>query len=421
MRPCTVSFQALAIAYLCTCSAIAETPKPVSPGVVIAHRPASAGVYIGSPSLAILPNGDLVASHDGFGPNHQLGRTYLFRSTDGGKTWSKLPDVEDQNTSTLFVHRGDLYLMGLGSPPARRGETIEGDTAVRTGVCIRRSQDGGQTWTIPNDQATGLLLNEGPYSTAPVPVVEHNGRIWRAMEDAKAPGEWAGCFRAFVMSAPADSDLLDANNWTITNVVGRNTDWLNGEFEGWLEGNVVVTPSGGIVDILRVHYFSYNGDRAAVIRISDDGKKATFDPESGFIEFPDAAKKFTIRFDPISKHYWSLTNAVPKRHRKGESQYEGGNPESTRNTLTLISSPDLNHWTIEDIVIYHPDTRKHGFQYADWHFDGDDIVAAVRTSNDDGVGGAHDMHDANFLTFHRLPNFRDHLKQTLRDPLKLFE
>ena len=38
------------------------------PGEVVAYSPASSGKYIGSPSLAILPNGDYVASHDLFGP-----------------------------------------------------------------------------------------------------------------------------------------------------------------------------------------------------------------------------------------------------------------------------------------------------------------------------------------------------------------
>ena len=42
----------------------------------------------------------------------------------------------------------------------------------------------------------------------------------------------------------------------------------------------------------------------------------------------------------------------------------------------------------------------------DWLFDGDDIIAACRTAYDDGLGGAHNNHDANYLTFHRIANFR---------------
>jgi len=35
-----------------------------------------------------------------------------------------------------------------------------------------------------------------------------------------------------------------------------------------------------------------------------------------------------------------------------------------------------------------------------------DIIAACRTAYDDGLGGANNYHDANFLTFHRIVNFR---------------
>ena len=38
------------------------------PGVVIDYSPAKSRQYIGSPSLAVLPNGEYVASHDFFGP-----------------------------------------------------------------------------------------------------------------------------------------------------------------------------------------------------------------------------------------------------------------------------------------------------------------------------------------------------------------
>jgi hypothetical protein len=42
-----------------------------------------------------------------------------------------------------------------------------------------------------------------------------------------------------------------------------------------------------------------------------------------------------------------------------------------------------------------------GFQYLDWQFDGEDIIAVCRTSWD-GIN----YHDANHITFHRLQHFR---------------
>jgi membrane dipeptidase len=45
-------------------------------------------------------------------------------------------------------------------------------------------------------------------------------------------------------------------------------------------------------------------------------------------------------------------------------------------------------------------------QYLDWFFEGNDLVVLSRTAFDDGLGGAHDCHDANFVTFHRVKEFR---------------
>jgi hypothetical protein len=55
---------------------------------------------------------------------------------------------------------------------------------------------------------------------------------------------------------------------------------------------------------------------------------------------------------------------------------------------------------------HHPERQRHGFQYVDWLFDGDDLVVVSRTAFDDVEGGAHDYHDANYLTFHRVKDFR---------------
>ncbi len=35
------------------------------------------------------------------------------------------------------------------------------------------------------------------------------------------------------------------------------------------------------------------------------------------------------------------------------------------------------------------------------------MIALSRTAYDDGLGGAHSQHDANFITFQRFQNFRD--------------
>ena len=85
------------------------------PGVVVNHIPAKTGLYIGSPSICILPNGDYVASHDHFGPQsteHDRAITEVYKSTNRGKTWEKISEINGQFWSNLFVHQNELYIMG---------------------------------------------------------------------------------------------------------------------------------------------------------------------------------------------------------------------------------------------------------------------------------------------------------------------
>jgi len=357
------------------------------PGVIIDYSPAASGLYIGSPSIAVLPNGDYVASHDFFGPKsneHKSARSAVFRSSDRGGSWRQVAEVQGAFWSKLFVHRDALYFLGTDR---HHGNAI-----------IRRSTDGGATWTSPVDRRSGLLRDNGEYHCAPMAVIEHNGRLWRAMEWRHPPEKWGVNYRAGMLSIPVDGDLLDADQWTFADFLPSYRSWNGGDMGAWLEGNAVVTPAGAVVNVLRVQTNSPD-EKAAIVRVSADNRALSFDPENDFVSFPGGSKKFTIHFDPQTKLYWSVASIVPERHRAEK-------PGGIRNTLALVSSPDLRTWTTKTVLLYHRDVKNHGFQYVDWMFDGDDIIATCRTAYDDGVGGARNNHDANFLTFHRWSNFR---------------
>ena len=388
-RPTDLKITAVvALLAAATCGADAEADEPNLsrvPGVVIDHVPASTGRYVGSPSLAVLPDGGYLATHDLFGPKsneHVSATTRVFRSSDRGETWRPVAEIDGAFWSTLFTHRGAAYLIGT---TRHHGDFV-----------IRRSADGGTTWTTPKDRKSGLLL-AGEYHCAPVPVVEHGGRLWRGVEDAGGGKEWGKRYRASMISVPTDADLLDAGAWTASNLAERDPSWLGGTFNAWLEGNAVVTPEGKVVDILRVD--APGDERVAIVGVGEDGRTVSFNPQSGFVSFPGGSKKFTIRRDPQGGLYWSLVNWIAP-------QSAGRKNASTRNTLALVSSPDLREWTVRCVVLHHPDVSKHAFQYVDWLFDGDDLIAVSRTAFDDGLGGAHNAHDANLMTFHRVKGFR---------------
>ena len=65
---------------------------------------------------------------------------------------------------------------------------------------------------------------------------------------------------------------------------------------------------------------------------------------------------------------------------------------------------DLKKWDLVcDLLDYsHCDPDKVGFQYVDFEMEGDDILWLCRTALND----AHNFHDANYSTFHRIQNFR---------------
>ena len=368
-----------------------ERDDSLVPGVVITHSPKSTRKYVGSPGILILSDGTYLAKSDEFGPGSTFNITHLFRSRNQGLSWEHVTTIENLFWATLFERWGAVYLMGTTE---RFGDAV-----------ILRSTDGGENWSTPKDEASGLL-HRGEYHTAPMPVVIHDGRIWRTMEDAEGePREWGKRFRSFMMSAPVDADLLQAESWVSTNRLSYQDGYVEG-FGGWLEGNAVVDPDGNMVNILRADFRTPGEERAALQQVSADGRRISFDRKHGFVDFPGGTKKFTIRYDDESGKYWTLSNYVPPRH------YDH-NPERTRNTVALMASTDLRDWTVKAIVLYHPDLSNHGFQYLDWVFDGDDLAVASRTAYADGLGGADNQHNANYLTFHRIRDFRTLLNPEL--------
>ncbi len=364
--------------------------------------------YLGSPSLARLDDGDLLATHDYFGPgcprNHENEEhlTSVYRSRDQGRTWSNVTHVANAYWSTLFVLGGDVYLIG---------------TSQQYGsIVIRRSTDGGYTWSYPRDAASGMLFQGGPFHTppnyhcAPVPVLIHNGRLYRAFEDDTAH-HWPRDFQACVVSADVDADLLNAANWTMSQKLQFDPAWVPKAWGdvtkvNWLEGNVVLGPHGRLWNVLRVNLRPRDAvedgvvwNKAALVNVEEGGRRLSFDPANGFVELPGGHSKFTIRYDARSDLYLTLSNGVR----------DVVHP-TNRAVLSLYKSATLRDWQLCAVLLKDDSglpcaesIQNVGFQYVDWQFDGDDLIYLVRTAYD----GAHNFHDANRITFHRLKNFRE--------------
>jgi len=367
---------------------------------VIKYQDPATRTYLGSPSILRLDDGSLLVTHDYFGPgcprNHEDEEhlTSVYRSSDNGQAWTNVTHIAGAFWSSLFEHRGAIYLIGT--------------SAQYGSIVIRRSDDGGNTWTHPRDEHTGLIARGGPYRDAPnyhcapMPVLLRDGRLYRAFEDLD-PCVWPTGFRSLVISAPEDADLLAAASWTLSNRLAYDPAWTprawGGEVDlpGWLEGNIVEAPNGELWNILRFNSWPLV-DKAAIVQVSDGGRLCSFDPATGFIDFPGGMSKFTIRRDPVTGAYLTLSN----------NNTDPAHP-SQRNILSLHASEDLLHWRhvttlLEDDSGLSPEQSitRIGFQYVDWQFDDDDIIYVVRAA----YQGAHNFHDANHIAFARIENFR---------------
>ncbi len=390
----------------------------------IKYQPERSKTYLGSPSIIRLPDGALLASHDYFGlagcpKNHEAEEslTSIYRSEDDGASWLNITHIMNCYWSSLFLHGGAVYILG---------------TSQQYGsIVIRRSADGGFTWTHPVDAGSGLLFRGGRYHEppnyhcAPVPVLKHAGRLYRAFEDCDPPG-W-GNFQACVISAPVDADLLDAANWTMSNKLVFDQAWIPSAWDaekanpaGWREGNVVVGPDGGLWNILTFEGGSLLDEKAPRLRIEDEGKTLSFDPASGYIDFPGAKAKFVIRRDAGTGKYLALVNSLANEDILAQlagdlasQRYRARHPMRQRNVMSLSASDDLRNWRIvkdllRDDTGLQPEASISltGFQYVDWQFDGDDLIYVVRTA----YRGARNFHDSNRMIFGTLADFRQYLK-----------
>ena len=205
---------------------------------------------------------------------------------------------------------------------------------------------------------------------------------------------------------------MDPKNWVMSNEIKWIYEWQPNSFANWEEGNTIIGPDGNLVVVNRIdesNFVKPLHDRAAIVSVHSP-ELITFNPETDIVDFPGGGKKFTIKYDGQSHKYWALVNPSldvdVKRSHSGI--YKAGmSGNYIRNTLTLISSPDLRTWTEEFVVISSNNPFFHGFQYTDWIIDGDDMAVVLRTAFEEERGLPTRQHDANFLSFLRIRNFRN--------------
>ena len=343
----------------------------------------SSGCYPTDPSILRLPSGRLLIVHDVYGRSTEYHLSKLFYSDDDGASWAFLTDLSPCKWGTLFMHKGNLYIIGTNG-----GKYPD--------MIIAKGNETGEKWTPPTVLIEGDPQHEEGVHQETVPVVLHKGRLWTSVE-WNYQGEISG-FMNGVASVSEDADLLDASQWEFSEFVKFDPS-LPGIKKGekkrrkFIEGNVVITPDDKLVNILRYNGGLPESGIAAMFGVNDEFPNAPLTFER-IINFPGSHSKFTIRYDSKRARYISLVNRATLEERANEQ----------RNILSLVQSKDLVHWeVVEDVFNYeendwYEDYTKAAFQYIDWILEGDRILAVSRTA----LHGARDKHDNNYITFHTI-------------------
>lgn len=339
------------------------------------------GRYLCSPSLLRHPDGYLLASMDLFAGAAPQNLTLIFRSDDDGRTWHYVSELMPCFWGRMFLHQGHLYMLAVS--------TEYGD------LLIGRSDDGGRTFGTPTVLLRGAGRVDAPgVHKNPQPPVIYQGRIWETLEW----GAWAcGGHAAMVMSADVNSDLMNPESWVFSEPLPYDPAWkgtANGPSAGCIEGTLTVTPDGRLVNVMRYDMTraTPNYGRVLVFCVDAAHPEAPLSFERA-MEFPANHSKFEIRYDETSGCYFSVASRILSPENAG-----------SRNLLSLLVSRDLETWAVAcDLLDFRDsDPKQVGFQYVDFFFEGDDLLYLCRTS----LNGAHNYHDANYSTFHRVADFR---------------
>lgn len=383
-------------------------------GRVVAQKPADPGVIqIASPSIVKLSNGTILVSHDYPGTYNggSFNTSAVYKSTDEGITWEFITDIVGMFWGKLFTYNGDVYILGVSQR--------------FTDLAITKSTDNGETWSAPVSVITDI---QGGWHKAPASILIKDGYLLCSPELAADPFGFAEGFQA-VFAYGDLTDLLNPSNWGHTTplafdgsqypiTIGDNSDAtkyppVGGQLvsKGFLEGNVVEKPGGGIAIIYRLEQ-TPNSNYAVILDVNWNSvtpANTTINPSYTFIEMPGGNIKFSIIDDRAnSGKYWAVSNVNRYRHYA-----------DNRIEQFLLSSDDLITWKIHDKVAgYTPgpawenEIEVQGVQYTDLFVDGNDLLLATRTSPAVVDGGTGEWHDAALTTFSRVSNFRNSLVKT---------
>ncbi len=356
------------------CSEIRRIRTGVYPGRAVHYlHPddpfyAFSGRALSSPCLCRLPDGKLLVSMDVSSENASQNLTILFCSEDNGKNWSYLTELYPCCHGQLFYQNGRLYMLALSSP--------NGD------VLIGASDNEGMDWTMPTVLFRGSHHpNVDTWCHSSTPLVCANGRLCAALAHGNPQN---AKMNVYVMSAPDDAaDYTDPTVWTLSD--SMCTD--NGQNISAAGGTLFLLPDETLCQMI-----PHGIGQCLLLSVTTDDPTNAPTP-LGIVSTETLPAKLEVHYDEVSAQYYAICNRPSEQGNDGYT------------LVSLLVSSDARHWSVAADVLNAGalPAKDVGFRSVSFVIEGNDILFLCCTA----YGNAMSCKDANYVTFHKIENFRE--------------
>jgi Neuraminidase (sialidase) len=219
------------------CLAAGEVPFEIQPAQVLHKAPVR---YAGWPTIALAPNGDLVAVFSGDRSAHisNDGKVQMVRSVDGGQTWGAAETVfdtpiDDRDSGIVRTRDGTMLASWFTGPYGGEWQ----------GHWVIRSSDNGKTWGAPI-----RTENTTPHG----PVQLSDGRLLlmgqRPHCSHGTPGDWNGPPTQSPYSVVVTESGDDGQSWKLLSTFPVPED---AQMLSYDEAHLVEAANGTLVALFR--------------------------------------------------------------------------------------------------------------------------------------------------------------------------
>lgn len=381
-------------------------------GIIIDETQNIGSEYFGSPAIVKTDTGRYIMAHEVIGGANDK-TTRVFYSDDPDNVDFIQTEIIPNILWGGFVkNNSKLYLVGINNYP------LGGQ------VVISESVDDGSNWSAP---VTVLTVPNGyggwAKSACSYIIKDNHLLIGMELRDTSVVRQ---SFNSACLVIVDLTDILDPVNWYYSNAVKLDDAAMEaegiynisspGESHGIFEGSVVEKSNGDLIMMLRLEQ-EPNSNNAVYLDIIYNAvtpSNTTLSTVNNFVEMGGGNVKYTVLWDAVSAKHWTVANV---------NRYKAID-DNRMEAMLLSSDDDCVTWDeykkvygFSPTANWQTEAEQLGAQYADFIIDGNDILIAGRTANQN----AANYHNANILSLIKVKNFRDIPKKQFIDAAMIID